>query len=292
METSPRVRLSSGRTLNFKHSKADSNQETVVFIHGLGKDLSYWDYHIPRLNEYGIGTVRVDLHGHGDTPDQHGEIIPADDQVDDVTSLICELGIDKVRVVGHSYGGYVALALPEFVRVRDKLVGIDAWMPYLQHLGIRASDEIVDRYDDMWNLNPLHRTAMMMPFSPWSMWYRAGRAAMKRSGRSIVRANTGKGVAEIVRRLGPGAGKAALGLPEDIIKNPPYIPSRLPVRIFLGGPDSMQPGWLNLPFESNRMAYDFAEDKPNVTVIDSKHGGHYTPSKYPEDVIHSIVGSR
>jgi pimeloyl-ACP methyl ester carboxylesterase len=292
METKPRVRLSSGRKLNFKYAKAEKNQETVVFCHGLGRSLQYWDYHIPRLNSFGVGTLRVDLHGHGDTPDQHGDVIPAEDQVADIASLIAKLRIEKVRIMGHSYGGYVALALGEVPSLRDQLVGIDAWMPYLQHLGIWASDEMVDTLDSMWNLNPLHVAAMMIPLSPWSLWYRAGRAVMKGTGRTMVRASSRIGAAEIARRFGPGPAKAALGLPEDIIHNPTAIPFDLPVRIFLGGPGSMQPGWLSMPFESNQMAYDFADGKPNVSIIDLGRGGHYTPGEYPEELIQSIVGSR
>jgi hypothetical protein len=104
-----------------------------------------------------------------------------------------------------------------------------------------------------------------------------------------VRASNGVGAAMLEKMYGPGAAKASLGLPEDLIKNPPYIPSRIPVRIFLGGPSSMQPGWMKLPFNSNEMAYDFAEGKSNVRVIDLGHGGHYTPGEYPEDLIDSIV---
>jgi pimeloyl-ACP methyl ester carboxylesterase len=292
MEITPSVQLSSGRTLNFKYAKADKGKETVLFMHGLGRDLSYWDYHVAKLHEYGIGTLRVDLHGHGNTPDQHGDVIPGDDQIADVASLINELGIEKVRVIGHSYGGYPALMLGAESSVQDKIIAIDAWMPYVQHLGMRASDEMVDVVDNLWNLNPLHRAAMMIPWSPWSIWYRIGRAAYKGTGHAMVRATTGMGASMIERMLGRGPAKASIGLPENIIENPPHIPSRIPVRIFLGGKSSMQPGWMKLHFDSNKMAYDFAEGKSNVTVIDLKRGGHYTPGEYPDLFLDTIVAGK
>jgi pimeloyl-ACP methyl ester carboxylesterase len=87
--------------------KFEGNGETLVFIHGLSDNLLYWEYLAANLkDDYQV--LRVDLRGHGDSELGNGEIT-IDTYVEDLHSLLCELGIDDANLIGFSLGGAVAL---------------------------------------------------------------------------------------------------------------------------------------------------------------------------------------
>lgn len=92
--------------------------EPIVFVHGLGGNLTHWQFVAPPL----AGSHRVlglDLPGFGeslrpDTPYSYDRMAQA------VLSLMDRRGVDRATVVGHSFGGAVAtqLALDRPERVR------------------------------------------------------------------------------------------------------------------------------------------------------------------------------
>lgn len=101
----------------------------VVMVHGFLGNLAVWHLQIvPQLrNFYSITTV--DLRGHGYsqvTPDGY----TAADMANDLKGLLDRLGIEKVSLVGHSYGAdvclYFALLYPERV---NKLVALSQVLP-------------------------------------------------------------------------------------------------------------------------------------------------------------------
>jgi pimeloyl-ACP methyl ester carboxylesterase len=63
--------------------------------------------------------ITIDLLGHGET-ECLGYVHTMEDNADAVHSVLLELGIRKSILVGHSMGGYVALAFaelyPEYVK--------------------------------------------------------------------------------------------------------------------------------------------------------------------------------
>jgi pimeloyl-ACP methyl ester carboxylesterase len=79
----------------------------LVLVHGLAEDRSFWDPLVPPLA--GAATVvRVDLRGHGDSPDGDGYELA--DMADDVQAALTATGLPGLPlVVGHSLGGLVAL---------------------------------------------------------------------------------------------------------------------------------------------------------------------------------------
>lgn len=104
----------------------------LVLIHGLYCNLAFWYLTVaPKLAENYRVTV-YDLRGHGLT-----QRVPAGyraiDLADDLALLLAHLGVDSAHIVGHSFGGAVALAFalrnPGQVR---SLTLADAWIPTLQ----------------------------------------------------------------------------------------------------------------------------------------------------------------
>jgi pimeloyl-ACP methyl ester carboxylesterase len=104
----------------------------LLLIHGLCCNLAFWYLTVvPKLAETYRVTV-YDLRGHGltrQTPRGYRAI----DLAGDLGQLLDHLGIASVHVVGHSFGGAVALAFairwPERVRT---LMLADSWVPSLQ----------------------------------------------------------------------------------------------------------------------------------------------------------------
>lgn len=103
------------KTIGYKNTKiayTDQGKGTaVVFLHGFLENKTMWDPFIPEFSlKYRI--ITLDLLGHGET-DCVGYVHSMEDQADVVAAIIQELKIRKAVLVGHSMGGYVALAFAE-----------------------------------------------------------------------------------------------------------------------------------------------------------------------------------
>jgi pimeloyl-ACP methyl ester carboxylesterase len=104
----------------------------LVLIHGLYCNLAFWYLTVaPKLAENFRVTV-YDLRGHG-LSQRMAAGYRAIDLADDLRLLLVHLGMESAHVVGHSFGGAVALAFalsnPKQVR---SLTLADAWIPTLQ----------------------------------------------------------------------------------------------------------------------------------------------------------------
>ncbi len=88
----------------------------VVLLHGFPENWWSWRYQIQPLVDAGFRVIAPDLRGYGET-DKHGPY-DLDTVTDDVCRLIASLGFNKVKIVGHDWGGALAWHLaskrPEF----------------------------------------------------------------------------------------------------------------------------------------------------------------------------------
>ena len=97
---------------NTKIAYTDSGKGTaIVFLHGFLENSKMWDYFIPELSKK-YRTISIDLLGHGNT-EPMGYIHSMEDNADVVHAVLSELKIRKAVFVGHSMGGYIALAFAE-----------------------------------------------------------------------------------------------------------------------------------------------------------------------------------
>jgi pimeloyl-ACP methyl ester carboxylesterase len=108
-------------------SSTDERRETVVLLHSSAASARQWDALVAALS--GRYRVRaVDLHGHGAAPAWHGQTpftLAADAAL--VAPLLADAG--SAHLVGHSYGGAVALKLATLQPARVK--SIVAYEPVL-----------------------------------------------------------------------------------------------------------------------------------------------------------------
>lgn len=104
---------------NTKISYTDQGKGTaVVLLHGFLENKTMWHAFLPQLTQK-HRVITVDLLGHGET-ECLGYIHAMEDQADMVYALLNYLRLRKVVVIGHSMGGYVALAFaelyPDYIR--------------------------------------------------------------------------------------------------------------------------------------------------------------------------------
>jgi pimeloyl-ACP methyl ester carboxylesterase len=80
----------------------------VVLIHGLAANQAFWHHAalIPLTKKYRVTTF--DLRGHGYNPIPKGGYTTAD-MAEDLHHLLNHLNIEKAHLVGHSFGGVIAL---------------------------------------------------------------------------------------------------------------------------------------------------------------------------------------
>ncbi len=91
---------------------------TIVLLHGFLENQTMWNEFLPELSKRNR-VITIDLLGHGAT-ECLGYVHTMEDQADMMHHLLMELKIRKVILIGHSMGGYVALAFaelfPEFMK--------------------------------------------------------------------------------------------------------------------------------------------------------------------------------
>lgn len=84
---------------------------TVVLLHGFLENLKMWCYLEPELAK-NYHVVAIDLLGHGET-ESLGYIHTMEDMADAVFHVLQHLKIKEAVLIGHSMGGYTALAFTE-----------------------------------------------------------------------------------------------------------------------------------------------------------------------------------
>ena len=91
----------------------DSEQggRCVVLLHGYLESLLVWEEFVPLLYKH-LRVVTLDLPGHG-ISEVKGETHSMEFLADTVADGLRALGIERCTIVGHSMGGYAALALLE-----------------------------------------------------------------------------------------------------------------------------------------------------------------------------------
>ena len=97
---------------NTNISYSDTGKGTaIVLLHGFLENKSMWDFYIPEFAKKNR-VITIDLLGHGET-ECLSYVQTMEDNADAVHAVLSELRIRKAIFVGHSMGGYVALAFAE-----------------------------------------------------------------------------------------------------------------------------------------------------------------------------------
>lgn len=99
-----------GRMVHYR-DEGRNNNKTVVLLHGFLQNLDVWSsYVLSYMRDFRV--ITIDLPGHGHT-DSFGEVHSMDMMARVVKTVLDEAGVNQCVMVGHSMGGYVALAFAE-----------------------------------------------------------------------------------------------------------------------------------------------------------------------------------
>lgn len=97
---------------NTQISYSDTGKGTaVVLLHGFLENKTMWDVYVSELSKKNR-IITIDLLGHGAT-ESLGYVQTMEENADVVHEVLSKLKIRKAILVGHSMGGYVALAFAE-----------------------------------------------------------------------------------------------------------------------------------------------------------------------------------
>lgn len=99
----------SGYRMAYRQWGSSNQSEAIVLIHGITSSSLSWIRVGPRLAE-NARVIAVDLKGHGDS-DRPASGYRLTDQADEVEGLVQALGLNSLRLMGHSWGGAIATML-------------------------------------------------------------------------------------------------------------------------------------------------------------------------------------
>jgi pimeloyl-ACP methyl ester carboxylesterase len=176
----------------------------LVLVHGLAANLAFWYI---RILPFLIREFRVtvyDLRGHGFSDMPHSKYTSAD-MAKDLGGLLGQLGIDQAHLVGHSFGGLVALhfavLFPKRVSsltIADSRVGAlqpaprvkdwshwRIWQPRLARLGVQLDEDqeldfsLLGKLAEYTRHGVLPTTNDPLLFTPFETWNGGKRSAQR-----------------------------------------------------------------------------------------------------------------
>jgi pimeloyl-ACP methyl ester carboxylesterase len=105
-----RHRWVEARGLSFHVAEAGEGDDVVLCLHGWPQHWYEWRFLMPRLAASGYRAVALDLRGFGwsDAPRDGYE---KENLATDVLAVLDELGLERVKLVGHDWGGWIGFLL-------------------------------------------------------------------------------------------------------------------------------------------------------------------------------------
>ncbi|MDO8626352.1 MAG: alpha/beta hydrolase [Candidatus Magasanikbacteria bacterium] len=115
-----------GLLTSFIASNKTSTKPPILFLHGWGSSKEVWNLAMQTLESKGVVSYALDLPGFGKT-EKPREVWNVHTYVAFILEFLRKLDIKKVIVVGHSFGGRLALVLAaENPALVSKLVLVDS----------------------------------------------------------------------------------------------------------------------------------------------------------------------
>ena len=228
-----------GAPVYYQMSGAPSLLPPLVLLHGFLEDSRMWDGMISSFESKGL-VVRIDLPGHGKS-ETLGSVHSMEEMADAVHKVIDFLGLEKPIVLGHSMGGYVALAYAQNYKHLGGL-GLFFSTPHADSLERQImrerSERLVTNYKD-----DFIRTAIPQLFS--------------QDLRAIFAEQISKQVEYSLEMNVEGIIAAIRGIKSrtdktHLLAQPPYALKPNKIGVFVGETDTIVPfektkEWINLP---------------------------------------------
>ncbi|MGN6556469.1 MAG: alpha/beta fold hydrolase [Solirubrobacterales bacterium] len=97
------------RGIEFHYAEAGSGEDVVLCLHGWPQHWYEWRHLMPALAD-GHRVIALDLRGFG-WSDAPADGYEKENLASDVLAVLDELGIERVKLVGHDWGGWIGFLL-------------------------------------------------------------------------------------------------------------------------------------------------------------------------------------
>jgi pimeloyl-ACP methyl ester carboxylesterase len=154
------------RGLDFHVAEAGEGDDVVLCLHGWPQHWYEWRHLMPALAAAGHRVLAMDLRGFGwsDAPPRGYE---KENMADDVLAVLDELGLERVKLVGHDWGGWIGFLLALKAPKRfERYLALNILHPWV---GLRDMAPNLWRFWYQWMiLSPgigygLHRSGRFIP---------------------------------------------------------------------------------------------------------------------------------
>jgi pimeloyl-ACP methyl ester carboxylesterase len=98
------------RGLDFHVAEAGEGDDVVLCLHGWPQHWYEWRHLMPALAADGHRVLAMDLRGFG-WSDAPADGYEKENMADDVLAVLDELGLERVKLVGHDWGGWIGFLL-------------------------------------------------------------------------------------------------------------------------------------------------------------------------------------
>ena len=237
------------------------NGLAVILIHGYPLDHTIWQSVIPLLDK-DAHLILPDLRGHGSSQTPEGTYT-VDQMAEDVAGLMDFLKIKKAILVGHSLGGYVALAFAS--KYPHKLLG----------LGLVASKTNADT-----PAQKASRQAAIADIKAHGMQPVADAMSKK----LVAEPGLSAGLQALIMKMDPAGAIGALGaMAERSDTSKVLADLKMPVLVIAGTKDAL------IPIETARQMVELTK---NITYLELDGVGHMPMLESPiqtAEAIHKLI---
>jgi len=154
------IQIREGRELFVNYVKPQAGQPTLIILNGLTYNTTQWDRFAASLEKRGVGLLRYDMVGMGQTLLKYAPataVISYQDQAEDLKKLLTVMNLQgPYNFVGLSYGGGIGLAF-SFTYPQD-IKNLILMAPY--------TEALEGQYN--WIMSQIWATRQVFPFNPAS----------------------------------------------------------------------------------------------------------------------------
>lgn len=236
----------------------EGSGDPIVLIHGFPLTREVWDVQAAQLAPH-MRVIRPDVRGLGRSSVPEGPYL-METLAGDVAAVLDALAIDRAAIVGHSLGGYIAMAFCRMYTERvTRLALVCSRLAADTPQAAKAREELADRAEREGRIDAITDSYVPRQFSPSLL---EKRSPLIDRARTMARENTITGVAALLRGMAQRVG--AYDIAEDL---------RMPVLIVAGAADQV----VGLA-EAEEMRRAFPQGELRVLG----HSGHLPMLEEPE----------
>lgn len=243
---------------------SQAGEPCVVLLHGYLESMLVWDDFVPLLYKK-VRVVTLDLPGHG-ISEVKGRIHTMEYLADTIREALDTLGIERCTLVGHSMGGYVALAFCEKYPGR-----LDGLVLLSSTPNADSQEKKADRNREI-ELVEAGRKELLAHIAPAAGFAPENRKRLENAIEELqeqVYLTEDAGIEALLR-----------GMIERKDRNEMLRETKVPVLFLLGCKDSY------IPLESARK---LVAEHPQAQVVWLEHSGHMGFVEEPEAAANAIL---